>query len=270
VALRRPRSPDFQFGAGVDRGGGGAITIGPVAMRAARGLLAFPVGLDAASTTEPASAGLTSCGDLRMRFISYRDRHGEGVAVDVNGGYVGLAVGDIGGQLASFLSASADLGKMLTTGPVDLAKVELLPPIPRPGKIVCIGLNYADHSAESGFEAPTYPTVFARYANSLVAHGAPIRDYQFKSPQWTMGKTWDGTGAFGAEFVTADELPPGCIGLKIETRLNGQVVQTASTADMIFDVARLIAILSEVMTLEPGDVIEKIAVLSNPIIQEAG
>ena len=66
-----------------------------------------------------------------------------------------------------------------------------------------------------------------------------MRDYQFKAPQWTVGKNFDGTGAFGPVFVTADELPPGGKGLKLETRLNGQVVQCANTDDMIFDVATL-------------------------------
>jgi 2-keto-4-pentenoate hydratase/2-oxohepta-3-ene-1,7-dioic acid hydratase in catechol pathway len=82
-----------------------------------------------------------------------------------------------------------------------------------------------------------------------------IRDYQFKTPQWTVGKNFDGTGGFGPDFVTADELPKGAKGLRIQTRLNGQVVQDANTNDMIFDVADLVSIASESMTLEPGDVI---------------
>jgi 2-keto-4-pentenoate hydratase/2-oxohepta-3-ene-1,7-dioic acid hydratase in catechol pathway len=82
-----------------------------------------------------------------------------------------------------------------------------------------------------------------------------IRDYQFKSTQWTMGKNFDGTGAFGPELVTPDELPPGADGLRLETRLNGEVVQAANTSDMVFKVADLIYYLSECMTLEPGDLI---------------
>ncbi|PSS60591.1 5-oxopent-3-ene-1,2,5-tricarboxylate decarboxylase [Ensifer sp. NM-2] len=82
-----------------------------------------------------------------------------------------------------------------------------------------------------------------------------IRDYQFKSPQWTVGKNFDDTGAFGPVLVTADELPPGAHGLKIETRLNGTVMQRGNTADLIFPVAELIATLSEAITLQPGDVI---------------
>jgi 2-keto-4-pentenoate hydratase/2-oxohepta-3-ene-1,7-dioic acid hydratase in catechol pathway len=241
-----------------------------------------------------------------MRFITYMSNQGEGVAVREADAYRGLSVAELGSDLVGLLAqgdgALTRAVDRLAQGPtIDLDRVELLPPIPRPEKIICIGLNYADHSKESGFEVPAYPTVFARYATSLVAHGASIirpncsdqldyegelavvigrggrhiaeadaldhvggyslfndasiRDYQFKSPQWTVGKTFDGTGPFGPELVTPDELPPGCKGLKIETRLNGQVVQSASTDDLIFDVARLISILSEAITLAPGDVI---------------
>ena len=82
-----------------------------------------------------------------------------------------------------------------------------------------------------------------------------VRDYQKKTPQWTIGKNFDGTGAFGPVLVTADELPPGAKGLRIQGRLNGAVMQEASTSDMIFGCAQTIALLSEAMTLEPGDVI---------------
>lgn len=184
---------------------------------------------------------------------------------------------------------------------VALADVTLLAPLRHPGKIICIGLNYADHSKESGFATPTYPAIFSRYASSLMGHGAPmvrpsvshqldyegelaviigkcgrhipvasalehvlgysvfndgsVRDYQTKSAQWTIGKNFDDSGAFGPTLVTADELPLGAKGLKLETRLNGQVVQSASISDMIFDVATLISLLSVAHALEPGDVI---------------
>jgi len=82
-----------------------------------------------------------------------------------------------------------------------------------------------------------------------------VRDYQKRTPQWTIGKNFDATGAFGPVLVTADELPPGAIGLGIQSRLNGQVMQNANTADMIFSVAHTIALLTEALTLEPGDVI---------------
>jgi len=92
-------------------------------------------------------------------------------------------------------------------------------------------------------------------AGYSVFNDATLRDYQRKSTQWTIGKNFDGTGAFGPDFVSADELPDGAHGLKIQTRLNGRVMQNANTEDFIFPVADLIVKLSECMTLEPGDVI---------------
>ena len=82
-----------------------------------------------------------------------------------------------------------------------------------------------------------------------------VREYQFKSPQWTVGKNFDGTGAWGPYVVTADELPPGGRGLRLETRLNGVTVQSASTTDMLFDVATVISTVSQAITLQAGDII---------------
>ena len=82
-----------------------------------------------------------------------------------------------------------------------------------------------------------------------------IRDYQFKSHQWMMGKNFDATGSFGPTLVSADELPPGAVGLQLVTRLNGQTLQNANTRDMIFDVPTLVSVCSEVFELLPGDVI---------------
>ena len=82
-----------------------------------------------------------------------------------------------------------------------------------------------------------------------------VRDYQKRTPQWTIGKNFDGTGGFGPVLATADELPPAATGLKIQGRLNGEVMQNANTTDMIWGVAETIALLSDVLTLEPGDVI---------------
>ena len=92
-------------------------------------------------------------------------------------------------------------------------------------------------------------------AGYSVFNDGSVRDYQFKSNQWTVGKNFDASGSFGPDFVTADELPAGAEGLRISTRLNGQTVQDANTSDMIFGVAETIALLSEAMTLSPGDVI---------------
>ncbi len=244
-----------------------------------------------------------------MRFAAYRQNSVEGLAAaEMDGRFHGVGTADsrYPGSLASLVAAGHErlvaAGRALLAAPeIDLDAVELLPPLPSPPKILCIGLNYADHSAESGFAVPGYPTVFGRFASSLIGHGAPIvrprlseqldyegefvavigrggrdipkasaldhvagyslfndasiRDYQFKSPQWTVGKNFDDTGAFGPWLVTADALPPGCRGLRLQTRLNGEVVQSASTDDLVFDVATLISVLSEAFTLETGDVI---------------
>lgn len=287
-----------------------------------------------------------------MRFAAFRKAGRLGLAAAARGGaFHGFLAGEAGhpGALDALVAQGPDAlaaaGHALLAGPeIALDAVELLPPLPNPPKIVCVGLNYADHSAESGFQVPSYPTIFARFASSLVGHGAPIirprvseqldyegevvavigrggrhipkadaldhvlgysvfndasvRDYQTRAPQWTIGKNFDGTGAFGPVLVTADELPPGARGLRISTRLNGQVVQDASTDDLIFDVATLVSTLSEAITWEPGDVVvtgtpagvglarkpplwmkpgdvcevevEGIGVLRNPIMDETG
>jgi len=92
-------------------------------------------------------------------------------------------------------------------------------------------------------------------AGYSIFNDGSIRDYQFKSTQWMMGKNFDATGAFGPEFVSADELPAGATGLQLRTRLNGRELQNANTRDMIFDVATLVHVCSEAMALHPGDII---------------
>ena len=82
-----------------------------------------------------------------------------------------------------------------------------------------------------------------------------VRDYQKRTSQWTIGKNFDGTGAFGPWLVTADEVPPGAAGLDLRLRLNGEVMQRANTSDMIWSVAETIELLTECLTLEPGDVV---------------
>lgn len=230
-----------------------------------------------------------------------------GIAALSDSGFRGISRETSGypGDLDSLVATGVDLvetGKLLLTAPrLDTAGLDFLPPLSRPSKILCVGLNYRDHSVETGMKLPDYPTIFARFPSCLVGHGQPIlkprvseqldyegelaavigtrafavpedralehvaayslfndasvRDYQMRTTQWTLGKNFDGTGAFGPVLVTPDELPPGAIGLRIVTRLNGSVVQDASTADMVFGVASLISILSQVMTLEPGDVL---------------
>lgn len=182
-----------------------------------------------------------------------------------------------------------------------IGALKLLPVVPHPRKIICLGVNYVDHAKEGGNTVADYPTLFLRSATSMLAHGEPLRvprvsskldfeaelalvigarardvaeqdalqhvfgyacfndatlrDYQKRTSQWTIGKNFDGTGGFGPCLVTASELPPGCVGLHIESRLNGRVMQSASTSDMVFGVAQTIALLSECLTLEAGDVV---------------
>jgi 2-keto-4-pentenoate hydratase/2-oxohepta-3-ene-1,7-dioic acid hydratase in catechol pathway len=95
----------------------------------------------------------------------------------------------------------------------------------------------------------------AHVAGYSIFNDGSIRDYQLRTTQWILGKTFDGTGAFGPVFVTADELPDGCNGCHLTTRVNGAVVQSSPIDNMIFDVATLVSTLSEAMTLSPGDII---------------
>ena len=134
-------------------------------------------------------------------------------------------------------------------------------------------------------------------AGYSVFNEGSVRDYQLRTNQWTLGKNFDASGSFGPEFVTADELPAGASGLRIQCRLNGQVLQDANTKDMIFDVATLVSVCSEAMALQPGDIlitgtpagvglarkpqvwmkpgdvceveVEGLGVLRNPIVDEA-
>jgi 2-keto-4-pentenoate hydratase/2-oxohepta-3-ene-1,7-dioic acid hydratase in catechol pathway len=243
-----------------------------------------------------------------MRFVSFAESAIKGLAVETESGLRGLTENQSGypGSLFDLLGRGAQAmqqaHQQLSAAPLlDTGRIRYLPPIERPGKIVCVGLNYADHTKESPYEQPSYPTFFPRFSSTLVGHGdaiirpqaseqldyegelaviigtrgrhisqeqalqhvagysifneASVRDYQFKSPQWTIGKNFDATGAFGPVFVSADELPAGARGLALTTRLNGKIEQQGNTADMVFDVAQLIAVLSEAVTLEPGDVI---------------
>ena len=248
-----------------------------------------------------------------MKFVRFASDAGSTIGVRRGEDLVdlGLAAPGTAVDLATLLAAGGD-GLRWVEGLVRRAPrravrayvgIQPLTPFARPEKIICIGMNYAEHikEAPTPHEVPTYPVVFLRQARSLLAHGEPlrrprcsdqfdfegelaciigqpardvsrasalkyvggyalfndasVRDYQFKSHQWTMGKNFDATGAFGPEFITADELPPGARGLRLSTVLNGQTVQSASTDDMIFDIATLISELSVAMTLVPGDVI---------------
>jgi acylpyruvate hydrolase len=176
-------------------------------------------------------------------------------------------------------------------------------PVARPGKIICLGLNYLEHVKEGPQRdnIPKFPTIFMRCTTSLAPHLAPlirpkvsetfdyeaelvaiigkrakhmtvanaasciagwscfnegsIREFQRRTTQWDFGKNFDRTGGFGPWMVSADELPAGGKGLKIESRLNGQVMQSDNTNNMMFPVAETIAYITQGMTLEPGDVL---------------
>lgn len=290
-----------------------------------------------------------------MKFLTYRAGAKTRLAVVEGDHVVDVNIAPQGAQP----HVPADLGEALAAG-VDVRAagqaalassaprlprtgLTLAEPVVRPGKIICLGLNYFDHAKEGGRDKPEYPWFFFRGATSLIAEGEPgvrprvserfdyeaelavvigtparhlkeadalgcvfgyscfndmsVRDYQKKTPQWTIGKNFDGTGGFGPLLVTADELPPGATGLRIQSRLNGQVMQDANTTDMIWGVAETIALLTECMTLEPGDVIimgtpagvgqartppvwmkagdrieieiERIGTLTNPVVAEA-
>ena len=179
-------------------------------------------------------------------------------------------------------------------------QVGLLAPIPRPPKVICIGLNYHDHAAESKMAIPDVPTVFSKFATAVIGHGHPIvlpknsakpdyeaefvvvigkggrhipeerwrehvfgytmmndvsaRDFQMATSQWMMGKTFDTFAPLGPDIVTADEIADPQ-NLAISLVLSGEVLQNSNTRELIFPVPRLIAFLSSVFTLEPGDVI---------------
>ena len=170
------------------------------------------------------------------------------------------------------------------------AAVSLLPPIPDPDKIVCIGLNYGKHAAEGGMEVPSSPTIFGKYRNALAAPGATVRlpansrkvdfeaevafvvgrrakevaeadaldhlagytllndlsarDLQFSTPQWMSGKVFDGSAPCGPALVTPEEAGPHD-GIGIRLTLNGEEMQSATTADLIFSVPALLSHLSQ-------------------------
>jgi 2-keto-4-pentenoate hydratase/2-oxohepta-3-ene-1,7-dioic acid hydratase in catechol pathway len=214
----------------------------------------------------------------------------------------------IGGQypdLRSILAADA-LGAVTDaleaggSGEYALDDVRLLPPIGNPDKIICVGLNYESHRKETGRPVVEYPTLFTRFANTQIGHGAPIhapkestsvdyegelaviigkpgrhiaeseamehvagyscyndvsiRDWQRHTSQFTPGKNFAATGPFGPWMVTSDEIPDPST-LTLETRLNGERMQHATTGLLIFTIPVLIKYISTFTRLEPGDVI---------------
>src|ERR1700761_2555032 len=242
-----------------------------------------------------------------MRIVHFETGGVRGIAADQGAGWHGLTQRDTGfpGTLPELIAQGADLsyigGSLGQSPAIDLNAVRMLPPVPAPPKILCVGLNYDDHLEESGLKKTPYPEIFARFATSLIAHQEPIRrpresialdyeaelavvigkpgrripheqaldhvagyslfndasvrDFQLRTPQWTIGKNFDGTGSFGPWLVTPDAVPPGASGLRIQGRLNGRVMQDSRTDLLIFSVQALIATISVAMSLERGDVI---------------
>ena len=232
-----------------------------------------------------------------MRFVSYDTDRGPRTGVlrgdeiaDVAPGAVDDVLRD--GGLPDAVARSA--------GTMPLDRARLLPPVARPSKIVCMGLNYREHAAEAGLDPPETPTFFAKFANALAPPGAEValpeysqkvdyeaevafvigrrckdvpeaealdaiagymllndlsaRDYQFMTPQWLPGKVFDGSAPCGPALVTPDEAGDHDA-IEISLTLNGETMQSASTADLIHPIPALVAYLSKLMTLEPGDVV---------------
>ena len=214
---------------------------------------------------------------------------------------------DLGAVLAANNGDLKSLGDIAKRAPASarrlLKGLKFGLPVARPGKIICMGLNYLDHVKEgpNRDNIPKFPSIFMRGLTSMVPHEQPIlrpkaseqldyeaemmlvvgrrakhltlanatscvagyacgnegsvREFQRKSTQWDMGKNFDRTGGFGPWMVTADELPDGGKGLKIQSRLNGTVMQSDNTDNMMFPVAEMLVYVTQGMTLEPGDVI---------------
>jgi len=242
-----------------------------------------------------------------MRFVAFEKDGKKGLALEsAEGRLTGLTqdAADWPGDLDELIRSGA-LGSAAQTlkaaGEIDRQAITITLPFRRAGKLLCVGLNYADHAKESAMEAPSFPTVFVRFNSNLVPHDGQlvrpdasdqfdfegelvavigkagsaiakenaldhvagytifndgsIRDFQLRTNQWTIGKNFDNTGALGPCFVTADELPAGAAGLRLTTRLNGDIMQDATTDDLMFSVADLVSHLSVGMTLQPGDLI---------------
>ncbi len=238
-----------------------------------------------------------------MRLMSFKHKGKEGYGV-VDGDSVHPVAGD-------FLAACPDLAAALaarrlpqvgsdTGEAMALSAVEFLPPVPRPGRILCIGMNYLEHIREMGREPPAYPAMFVRFPDSLVGHGqtmlrprvsshydfegelalvigrearhvsrddaldyvagytclmdGSVRDYQRHTSQFTAGKNFLASGAMGPWLVTVDEIPDPTR-LQLETHVNDELMQQGDVADLCIDLPAVIAYLSQMFPLQPGDVI---------------
>lgn len=244
-----------------------------------------------------------------MRLATLETSAGLRVVGVVDDRYVDLQAADssLPGSLRELLAqdgglsrAAAAINKGRTAGLFLTGRLRA--PIPNPGKVVCIGLNYRDHAAESGVSPPSEPICFSKFTQAVVGPDDAIRlpavceqvdyeaelvlvigrkgkhiargdarqyiagymngndvsarDWQLNKPgkQWLMGKTPDTFAPTGPWLVTSDEVAdPGA--LRIQLRLNGQTMQDSNTRELIFGVDELVAYLSQLITLEPGDLI---------------
>lgn len=213
---------------------------------------------------------------------------------------LGAQAPDLKTLLAKNLVGAAAQAAQAHKPTLKFAQLTLLPVIPNPGNIFCIGLNYGEHVRETGREVTETPVIFLRLADSQVAHGQDIlrpaeshrldyeaeiaviigeggrrireedawkhiagyscyndgsvRDWQVATSQWTPGKNFYKTGGFGPWMVTSDEIAPGQV-MRLQTVLNGQVLQDTTTDKMIHSIPRQIAYISTFIPLSPGDVI---------------
>jgi 2-keto-4-pentenoate hydratase/2-oxohepta-3-ene-1,7-dioic acid hydratase in catechol pathway len=242
---------------------------------------------------------------LRFVTIQRAGYHEPGVLLDDEVvGIRGAGFDDVISVISGGADAMDRIARWLGNPPggerLNLADSKLAAPIPRPPKIVCIGLNYRDHAIESNMAIPETPTVFSKFPTAVIGPGAPIvlpkastrpdyeaemavvigkggrhipesrwrehvfgytilndvsaRDFQMATSQWTIGKTFDTFAPFGPAIVTADEIEdPHNLAISLE--LSGDIVQQSNTSNLIFNVPKLIAYLSSVFTLEPGDLI---------------
>ena len=241
-----------------------------------------------------------------MKLVSYTRNGTRGYGAVVEGGIIELQskLGDRYPDLRAALSGDAlhEIHGIIGAKPaiIPLDRVSLLPVIPNPDKILCVGLNYATHVAETRRPDSKYPSIFTRFSDTQVGHGAPVlrptfserfdwegelavvigrggrhipqthaldhvagyscyndvsvRDWQRHTHQFTPGKNFPGTGAFGPWLVTTDEIPD-VTALTVTTRVNGKVMQQASVKDLIFPVPVIIEYVSTFTPLAPGDVI---------------
>ena len=213
---------------------------------------------------------------------------------------LGAQAPDLKTLLAKNLVGAAAQAVQAHKPTLKFSQLTLLPVIPNPGNIFCIGLNYSEHVRETGREVTETPVIFLRLADSQVAHGQDIlrpaeshrldyeaeiaviigqggrrireedawkhiagyscyndgsvRDWQVATSQWTPGKNFYKTGGFGPWMVTSDEIAPGQV-MRLQTVLNGQVLQDTTTDKMIHSIPRQIAYISTFIPLSPGDVI---------------